>query len=105
MARRPFHSTPFAGATFALGFTAMLGAAGAVVSIRTTEESWAPLLFPLLGVAVALLLQWSDLALLRFQGRVRPLAWRRRWRLVWFAAPLLGVLVGVITGALYELPG
>jgi len=104
MTRRPRHSTPLAGACFVLGFTALLGVGGVVVSLRASEPPWAPMLFPLAGVAMAILLQWGDLAVLRALGHDRPERWRRRWRVAWVVAPLLGATAGAIAGALFELP-
>lgn len=73
----------------------MGGLVSTLLEGRGVAESLGWLVWSALGLAFAVALFWADLGLLRLLRERRPERYRRAWRALWIAAPLIGSSVGV----------
>ena len=94
--RRPLHAKPFVGAAFALVTTHAIGIGGLVsTQLEGRDLSLGWLFWIAVGLVLAIALFWLDLGVLRLCGETRPERYRRAWRALWIAAPLIGIAGGV----------
>jgi len=98
--RRIHHGKPLAGASLALALTSFPAGALTVIALRDGDSVLPALAVEVLGVVLALLLQWGDAGLLRLAGISRPERYRELWRRAWMLVPPLAALAGALCASL-----